>query len=141
MSQELPDDIFPEPDDAENRRIKALLVGSDRTRVKLDLRVQGRDLVLLVTGGKAHVGAVGVWDSRNEGPGAVVTQMIGHREGPLAGECAEVIGSASGRNVAALVGIHQDHATREEIAAIVEGVREGLIELAAFLASGKDVSA
>lgn len=133
MSYENKSDRFREPVDGENRRLKAIVVGSGRTRVQLELRVQGRDFLILVTGGRAHVGAVATWDGSNNGPVAVVTELPGHREGPLAGECATAIGSATTGNVAAVVGIHQDNATTGEIAAIVGHVREGLAELVDYL--------
>ena len=113
-----------------NPSVEPLSVGWGRTRVKLELKHQGRDLLLLVTGGKAHVGAVAVWNGREQGGRAVVTELPGHREGPLAGDCAEILGRASGRTVVAVVGIHQDNASREEIAAIVANVRQGAKELA-----------
>ena len=116
--------------DLANQLIGPLRVGSGRTRVELELKFQGRDILILVTGGKAHVGAVAVWDSREIYDPAVVTELPGHREGPLAVECAETLGRALGRTVAAVVGIHQDNATREEIAAIVANVRQGVVELA-----------
>ena len=113
-----------------NQPVEVLSVGSGRTRVKLEVKNQGRDILLLVTGGEAHVGAVAVWDSRQNGNPATVNELPGHREGSLAVECAEILGRAWGRTVAAVVGIHQDKATREEIAAIVANVRQGVLELA-----------
>ena len=113
-----------------NPPLEALSVGVGRTGVKLELRFQGQDLLLLVTGGRAHVGAVAVWDGRNEDGEAVVIELTGHREGPLAGECAETLGRASCRTVTAVVGIHQDNATQDEIAAIVANVRQGAAALA-----------
>lgn len=107
-----------------------LNVGSGRTRVNLELKYQGLDILLLVTGGKAHIGAVAVWNGQEQEGPVVVTELPGHREGPLAGECAEILGRASGRVVVTVVGIHQDHATREEIAAIVANARQGASELA-----------
>jgi len=117
-----------------NQRIEPLSVGSGRTRVTLEFKIQGRDILLLVTGGEAHVGAVAVWDSREKEGQAAATELPGHREGPLAVECAEILGRASGRTVAAVVGIHQDNATPEEIAAIVANVRQGAAELAKVIA-------
>jgi len=113
--------------DRENRPVARLRVGSNRSRVNLELIGQGRDYLLLITGGEAHVGAVAVWDS---------AKMSGHREGPLAGECAEILGRASGRTVVAVVGIHQDNALPVEIEAIVANVRQGAGEMALFVAPG-----
>lgn len=117
-----------------------LSVGSGRLRVKLELRIQGRDFLLQVTGGEAHVGAVAVFDGSVDRGQAVVTELPAHREGPIAGECAEILGRATGRTVAAVVGIHQDHATREEISAIVANVRQGVAELAETIVTNQRIS-
>ena len=121
-----------------NPPVEPLSVGSARTSVKLELKCQGRDFLLLVTGGEAHVGAVAVWDVQEQGSRAVVTELSGHREGPLAGECAEILGRASGRTVAAVVGIHQDNASGEEIAAIVANVRQGIKEMAKYYTNNNE---
>jgi hypothetical protein len=115
----------------ENPLLAALSAGSGRLRVQLEIRIQGRDFLLLVTGGEAHVGAVAVCDGRRANGKSVVTEMPGHREGPLAGECAEILARATRKTVAAVVGIHQDNATGQEIAAIVANVRQAATELAA----------
>jgi len=107
-------------------------IGSGRTRVLLKLELQGGDLLVTVTGGRAHVGAVGVWFPGLDDKEAQVIEMPGHREGPLAGECAEILGRASGKTVVAVVGIHQDHATGDEIAAIVDNVRLGARKAAEY---------
>ncbi len=122
--------------DRENRPVARLRVGSNRSRVNLELIGQGRDYLLLITGGEAHVGAVAVWDSAKKGELRAVNEMSGHREGPLAGECAEILGRASGRTVVAVVGIHQDNALPVEIEAIVANVRQGAGEMALFVAPG-----
>lgn len=98
--------------------------GSGRAAVRLELRPQGRDWLLLVTGGQAHVGAVAV-----AAPAPAETRVAvlpPHREGPLARECAEAVARAAGTTCAAVAGIHQDDATAAEIAAIVANVRLAL---------------
>ncbi len=122
--------------DREKRPVALLTVGSNRSRVNLELLSQGRDYLLLVTGGKAHVGAVAVWDSAKKGELKAANEMSGHREGPLATECAEILGKASGRTVVAVVGIHQDNASPGEIEAIVANVRQGAGELASLIERG-----
>jgi hypothetical protein len=102
---------------------------------------QGRDLLILITGGAAHVGAIAAHDGRATGPastdGAAMVQLPGHREGPLAAEAAALLASASGRTCAAVVGIHQDDASPAEIQQIVAHVRQGLQRLAAAFAERK----
>ena len=109
--------------------------GRGRTEVRLEIQAMGRDLLLKITGGEAHVGAVAVCEPT--GPGAdpvpVVTVVPGHKEGPLAESCAARLAAASGRTVCAVAGIHQDDATREEIAAIVAHVDRACARLVAAL--------
>jgi len=113
-----------------------LEVGGGRTGVVLQLRAQGRDLVLTITGGAAHVGAVAV-DSPAGGTGGEahrsLTVVPGHKEGPLAESAAIRLAAATGRTVVAVVGIHQDRATAEEIASILQNVECGLDRLIAAL--------
>ena len=114
--------------------------GRGRTAVRLELVVQGRDLVLLVSGGEAHVGAVAVCQAPQGGVPAepVLTVLPGHKEGPLARDCAIKLAPAAGCTCCAVVGIHQDQATPDEIAAIVENVRQGMDELVRLIDPGPD---
>jgi len=134
-------------DDAEhgvspNVFAKRITIGAGRTAVYLDLRSQGSDLVIRITGGRAHVGAVSVCDSSSgrahARAGERTLQLPGHREGPLAAEAAETLAVATGRTCAAVVGIHQDDATPDEIHHIVLNVRQGLQQLVAALAAGSE---
>lgn len=86
------------------------------------------------------MGGVAVFDGRDVDGRAVVTELPGHREGPLAGECAEILGRAAGRTVAVVVGIHIDNATGEELSAIVANVRLGAAELAENIVTNQRTS-
>lgn len=113
-----------------------LTLGEGRRAVRLTLLGQGRDLVLLVTGGEAHAGAVAVCAPAHGtrcGAYAGLCPVPGHREGPLAEEGAALLASAAGRSCVVVAGIHQDAATPEEIAAIVANARAGFAALAARL--------
>ncbi len=111
-----------------------LRLGSGRSAVSLSLLSQGRDLILRVGGGSAHVGAVAVHRDV-AGPCRALTVVPGHREGPLAEAAAARLAAATGRTVVAVVGIHQDAATRQEIAQIVANVERGVSRLLARLAA------
>ena len=110
------------PGNPPGRVPQVVKAGSGRTAVRLELIKQGRDLLLRVTGGEAHVGAVAVCHDQ----GAELMVVPGHKEGPLAAECAEAVALAAGCTCTAVAGIHQDEATGEEIAAIVANVRKAL---------------
>ncbi len=97
-------------------------VGEGRTLVNLRIDPLGRDWLLQVTGGVAHVGAVAT-----AGEGQVQLSVVGsHKEGPLSEICAGVWSGLTGQVCVAVVGIHQDQATRTEIDSIVDNVRRGL---------------
>ena len=123
-----PGDRLPEP----------VTEGRDRTEIRLELRPVGRDLLLLITGGEAHVGAAAIAaPGADPGEGEVhVAVLPPHKEGPLARECAALLSEAAGCTVCAVGGIHQDDITREEIAEILANVREGAARLARALAKG-----
>lgn len=106
--------------------------GEGRTRVRLELRAQGRDLLLVVTGGEAHVGAAAV--AAPDWAEARLVVVPGHKEGPLAAAAAIRLARAAGCTCAVVAGIHQDGATRDEITAIVGHVEAGLADLATALA-------
>jgi hypothetical protein len=93
---------------------------------------------LTVGGGQTHVGAVAVSSPAGGacgGPRRDLVVIPGHREGPLAEEAAARLAAAAGCTVVAVVGIHQDAATAEEIARIVANVRRGVDDLVALLAA------
>ncbi len=119
-------------------------VGQGRDAVTLVALAQGHDVVLRVTGGRAHVGAVAVAVPEAPATGRAYTALAvvpGHAEGPLAEEGAARLSSATGHACVALVGIHQDDATAEEIAAIVRNVRRGLGLVIARLTAGSGAAA
>lgn len=111
--------------------------GEGRLAVRLELRPQGRDLLLLIGGGAVHAGAVAVASPAGGTAGEPCDELAvvpGHKEGPLAREGARRLAAASGRTCVAVAGIHQDHATPGEIAAIVAHARDALHALADALA-------
>lgn len=108
------------------------IVGIGREQVSLVLEAQGRDLVLHITGGEAHVGAVALADPRETGPAPTLV-LPPHKEGPLAAEAAAAVARASGRVCAVAAGIHQEAVTPAEIAGILANVREGVARLCAAL--------
>ena len=136
--------------------VAEVTVGAGRCAVWLKVRSQGRDLQVSIGGGEAHVGAVALFSppvvigadpgadpgvDLGADPGAEPFQSLvvvpPHKEGPLAKEAARRLATAARRSCVAIVGIHQDDATRDEIAAIVANVRAGLAELELELSAAR----
>jgi hypothetical protein len=112
-------------------------VGDGREAVTLRLQRQGRDLVVTISGGAAHVGAVAVASPEGGTSGESCHEVCvvpGHKEGPLADRAAHRLAGITGRTVVVVAGIHQDRATPAEIEAIVTNVEEGVARLAERLA-------
>lgn len=71
----------------------------------------GGDLLVRLTGGAAHVGALAMADAC----GARCLQRYGHREGEIAEKMAETLAGALGCAVAVICGIHYGGITKAEI--------------------------
>ncbi len=106
-----------------------LNVGEGRLAVRLELRPVGRDWLLLVTGGRAHLGAAAVAEPNTE---ARFVARGRHKEGPLAAQCARILAEATGTGCVVTAGIHQDRATPAEIKALTAHARQGARVLAAW---------
>ncbi|KZE80797.1 hypothetical protein AV654_10590 [Paenibacillus elgii] len=92
--------------------------------IRIDSYRAGDDYVFLITGGEAHVGAVACAFLHE---GKVRTETIsvpGHREGELVKELAESAASKLGHRAVVIMGIHIDHATKQDIAQIITLVQE-----------------
>lgn len=113
-----------------NRR---LTLGDGRTAVWLDLAAQGRDLVLRIGGGDAHVGAVAVVSPAGGTGGEACEELSvvpGHKEGPLALAAARRLAAAGRRTCVCVAGIHLDAITPAEIALVVARAERGVETLA-----------
>lgn len=91
-------------------------LGTGRSRVRLEWRFSGEDILVSVTGGEApHIGAAALaW--QEEGRVEVSPLSVpGHRESELACSCAGAVCRALGRTALVSCGIHIDRAERWEI--------------------------
>ncbi|WP_027084649.1 hypothetical protein [Cohnella panacarvi] len=92
--------------------------------------VMGNDVVFLVAGGTAHIGAMATAWISSEAPfvQSYSLALPGHREGELAVELAELASRTLNRTVAVLAGIHLERPSKQAIEAIVEKARNGMRE-------------
>lgn len=86
--------------------------------------------VLLAGGDKGHIGAVSVCD-----PGAspATMTMPGHKEQYITAPWAKAIADAAGQRCCTVCGIHYDHATPQQIEAVMERCDALLSQLLAQL--------
>jgi len=107
-------------------------------RLSLELRAEriGKDLLVLLTGGEAHIGAVGVGCPMGERATASVITLPGHRDDRMAQVAAERISAELGCGCTVVAGVHYDHITPEEIQASLGLFQEALGE---FLRAMKGV--
>lgn len=98
----------------QNTEPYALMFTASCGRIQLTLKAMsaGGDLLILLTGGEAHIGAIAL--AAPEGL-AGSPECTGHREGALACEIALELADQLRCRVAVACGIHYDNITRAEI--------------------------
>jgi hypothetical protein len=107
------------------RKIEEVSVGQGRTRVDLELYEVGADLLAVLGGAGAHIGAATLAERAADAPSTLSTlTAIGHREAELTLEFSNAVTSATGRRTLAIAGIHLDGITKPEIQAIRRAVRK-----------------
>ena len=86
----------------------------------------GADMLVVLTGGRAHIGAVaiaqprpGISDPNRTGSTSSVFTRVGHKEDVIAKSMAEELSRKLNRVVTVVAGIHWDSLTQGEIAALV----------------------
>ncbi|MGF7047450.1 hypothetical protein J2T13_001955 [Paenibacillus sp. DS2015] len=82
----------------------------------------GRDTLLIITGGVAHIGAVATAYVGTEGIEVQTSRVPAHEEHRLVEKCARIAATALGRTVTVAAGIHYDDITKEQINAVVSSV-------------------
>ena len=100
--------------------------------MELQLKAQflGQDLLVVILGGEAHVGAAAVGGFLTR-PYASVITVPGHRDDVIAKEAALRLSSELQRTCIVLVGIHINDASKEQISDMVRtsfGLVSELIE-------------
>lgn len=100
---------------------------SFRHAICIDELEIGEDLLLLITGGEAHIGAVATAYTSTRREAVVETETVcvpGHKEAELADGFAKELAERLGRTVTVVMGIHYDHLSREELKELVSEIRE-----------------
>lgn len=108
-----------------------VIYGTGKALVEVQYQQIGQDLQVLITAGKAHVGAVALavpCPVNAEGVTASVSVMTvpGHRDNIVAEAAALSLCKAFGRPVSVTAGLHIDQASQEEIMALVDNAKEAI---------------
>jgi hypothetical protein len=94
-----------------------------------DYRLQGTiifldndDVIVVVTGGRDHIGAISLavprpslFDQNRLSAESSVLTMLGHKEDELVKYVSEKIASTTGRNVVVIAGVHYDGLARDDL--------------------------
>jgi gallate decarboxylase subunit D len=86
-----------------------------RIEVRLNAIPVGNDLVVVIDGGRGHIGAVGAGTNCGGLAVSSVLTVPGHRDDRIAKDAAERISKKLGCNCAVVAGVHYDNITAQEI--------------------------
>jgi gallate decarboxylase subunit D len=95
----------------------ALTRGRGRTRIKLEARCLGDDLVVCIFNVNAHIGALALaeWDKVHQRASVSVVTRLGHKDDSIAQAAAYKICKALHKPVCVIAGVHLDDITLPEI--------------------------
>lgn len=110
--------------------IADLVEESGGFRISAAIRRMGDDLVVALEGGRAHIGAIGIAQSRPSlsdpekiSATSSVHTFPGHKEDDIAKTMAQELASSLGCRVVVIAGLHWDMITPEGIVEVVEMCR------------------
>ena len=108
-------------------------IGQNRCVISFEIKEIGRDLLVIITGGSVHIGAVSIALNRkstgNHQQHSVSTNLLsvpGHREKDIAIPLAKELTSGTGRNCTLILGIHLDNITSDDIQTVWDNCRAGI---------------
>jgi hypothetical protein len=103
------------------------------------VEIMGPDVLVILWGGAAHIGAIGMAAPRPSlrDPGAIsatssVFTFSGHKEDDLAKSMSESLSARLNKKTVVVAGIHWDNAGSDDIAAIMaacDALKERIIEM------------
>lgn len=109
------------------------VVGKGRCKVFFEVKEVGADIVVIITGGKVHIGAVGlsviVPSIIKPGENTITSYMItvpAHKEEEIVVPIARKLARGTEKTCLVVVGIHLDDITAKEIEEIVENCNIGV---------------
>jgi len=108
-------------------RLKMVIERIKPFPLQLQIFQIGRDLLLILTGGSAHIGAIALGQSYGNGTAksnASVIGAFGHKEDQISAEIARYVSKKTGRRCSVIAGIHFDNLSKTDILMIQNAVQE-----------------
>lgn len=102
----------------------------EKNNLKLEARALGHDLVVIITGGEEHLGAVAVgycYGGQSKKSNASLLSLPGHKEDVLIFPIARRLSKTLATNVAVIAGIHFEKLSAGQIMDIVQ-TAESLVD-------------
>ncbi|MCG1025165.1 MULTISPECIES: hypothetical protein [unclassified Dehalobacter] len=104
-------------------------IGQDKLALSYDITIIGHDIVIIVTGGKQHIGSIAVGNC-----GTVTKYTVeGHRDDALAEPLAQDISKLFNCVCLVSAGFHQDNMNKEEIKIVLLNHQQGIQKVIAYL--------
>lgn len=104
---------------------------SGRFEVYAQIDIIGEDILVVITGGREHIGAIGIGQPRPsiQDPDKIsstssVYTFIGHKEDVVVKELSENLSKRLNKKVVVIAGIHWDNLKKEEIEEILNLCRK-----------------
>jgi len=104
------------------------------------IALDNSDVIVVITGGRDHIGAVGLavprpslLDANNRSATSSILTMPGHKEDVLVKDVSERVAAATGRNIAVIAGVHYDDLSVDDLK-VLRKLWESLTEeISAFI--------
>lgn len=123
-----------------------IIEGKDKHKVKLVAVKSGKELTIVISGGeKPHIGAVAIAipcpslkKSNKASVSSSVFTLIGHKEDELSKQIAENITKVTKEVTVAIVGLHIDNATSQDIECLIQNTQKAVEKLVGKLIKNKN---
>jgi hypothetical protein len=112
--------------------------GEGRSALNLLCVPAGADLIVYISGGVEHIGAVGLgycYNHADRKANSSVIAISGHKEDDLVKSISQKLSKALKTTVAVIAGVHYDNMTKSEIHTIIENANNLADELIRLLIS------
>ncbi len=107
--------------------LKTFEIAKNHIKIKCGVIVLGDDLLVIIAGGKEHIGAIAVsiprtslkYKDRLSASTSIFTR-ISHKEDEIVKKVGDKVASSTGKFTTVVAGIHFDNITEDEISLIFE---------------------